>query len=48
MDLSRLGVFCFLDPLPGVARRKLAVLDIVPTYEQFLQVDRHSARGGYH
>ncbi|MCI0548893.1 MAG: alpha/beta hydrolase [Candidatus Rokubacteria bacterium] len=28
--------------------RKLAVLDIVPTYEQFARVDRHSARAGYH
>jgi haloacetate dehalogenase len=26
----------------------LAVLDIVPTYEQFEQVDRHSAKTGYH
>lgn len=28
--------------------RKLAVLDIVPTYEQFASVDRHAAMGGYH
>ena len=28
--------------------RRLAVLDIVPTYEQFASVDRHAAMGGYH
>jgi haloacetate dehalogenase len=28
--------------------RKLATLDIVPTYEQFSSVDRHAAMGGYH
>jgi haloacetate dehalogenase len=28
--------------------QKLAVLDIVPTYEQFAEVDRHAAMGGYH
>jgi haloacetate dehalogenase len=28
--------------------QKLAVLDIVPTWEQFSSVDRHSAMGGYH
>jgi haloacetate dehalogenase len=27
---------------------KLAVLDIVPTYEQFAHVDRHSAKAGFH
>jgi haloacetate dehalogenase len=28
--------------------RRLAVLDIVPTYEQFARVDRRSALAGYH
>src|SRR5262245_1802681 len=28
--------------------QKLAVLDIVPTWEQFSSVDRHSAMAGYH
>jgi haloacetate dehalogenase len=27
---------------------RLAVLDIVPTYEQFAQVDRHAAKAGFH
>jgi haloacetate dehalogenase len=35
-----------LDHPPRVG--KLAVLDIVPTYEQFSRVDRHSALAGYH
>jgi len=35
-----------LDHPARVAR--LATLDIVPTYEQFASVDRHSAMGAYH
>jgi haloacetate dehalogenase len=28
--------------------KRLAVLDIVPTWEQFAQVDRHAAKAGFH